>query len=355
MPVHSTAVRFEGQDLYVGIDVHRTRWAVSVRMTGLTLKGFSMNPAPDELVRLLHRSWPGATCHLVYEAGFCGFWIQRAFAHLGVDCIVINPADVPTAHKEHTGKRDAIDAAKLARELESGSLTPLYIPEEASQHLRSLCRFSTRVVQQMTRTKNRIKGLLYYNGIALPRHSSQWPARFIAQLRALPVDQGPGRATLHLMLDELEEHRRRRTATLQALRAAARSGPAATILPLLLSVPGIGRMTGMMIDTELIDSRRVRTFDHLTALVGLIPSVYASGDTERVRGVTPGRNAQLQDALIEAAWVAVRHDPVLLLTFQRLSQRMKTQQAIIRIAATLLHRIRHVWLQEVPSVTAVIE
>ncbi len=120
-------------------------------------------------------------------------------------------------------------------------------------------------------------------------------------------------------------------------------------------MPGLGRITGMMIYTELIDIRRFRTFDHLKAFVGLIPSVYASGDTERVRGLTPRRNAQLKYALIEAAWVAVRHDPVLLITFQRLSQRMKKQQAIIRIAAKLLNRLRHVWLQEVPYVTAVIE
>ena len=263
MPVHSTAVRFEEQHLYVGIDVHRKRWAVSVRMTGLTLKGFSMNPAPDELARILHRSWPGATCHLVYEAGFCGFWIQRAFARLGLDCIVINPADVPTAHKERTGKRDAVDAAKLARELESGSLTPIYVPDESDQHLRSLCRYSTRVAQQMTRTKNRIKGLIYFNGIALPKHSSQWPARFMAQLRTLPVDQGPGRMTLHLMLDELEEHRRRRTTIVNALRVAARTGPAAPILRRLLSVPGIGLITGMTIYAELIDMRRFRTLDQL--------------------------------------------------------------------------------------------
>ena len=189
----------------------------------------------------------------------------------------------------------------------------------------------------------------------LPRHTSQWSARFLAQLRTLPVDHGPGRVTLHLMLDELEDHRRRRTTILKELRVAARTGPAAAVLPLLLSVPGIGRITGMMIYTELMDIHRFRTFDHLKAFVGLVPAVSASGDTERTRGLTPRRNAHLKYALIEAAWVAVRHDPALLISFQRLSHRMKKQQAIIRIAVKLLNRIRHVWRHEVPYVPAVIE
>ena len=142
---------------------------------------------------------------------------------------------------------------------------------------------------------------------------------------------------------------------LKALRVASRTGPAAPILQRLLSVPGIGLITGMMIYTELIDMGRFRTLDQLKSFAGLVPSVYASGETERVGGLTPRRSAQLKYALIESAWVAVRHDPVLLIKFQQLSLRMKKQQAIIRIAAKLLNRIRHVWLHEVPYVPAVIE
>jgi len=42
----------------------------------------------------------------------------------------------------------------------------------------------------------------------------------------------------------------------------------------------------------------------------------------------------------------IRKDPALLLCFNQFCQRMKKQEAIIRIAKKLLNRIRHVWKNE---------
>jgi len=106
--------------------------------------------------------FPDGVYHLVYEVGFCGFWICRRFSELGLDCIVVNPADIPTAHKEKDRKTDPLDAAKLARELENGNLIPLHVPSESEQNLRSLCRLYRTTVQSNTRVKNRIKAHLAF-------------------------------------------------------------------------------------------------------------------------------------------------------------------------------------------------
>lgn len=50
--------------------------------------------------------------------------------------------------------------------------------------------------------------------------------------------------------------------------------------------------------------------------------------------------------MIEVAWTAVKKDPAMTLKFNELTKRMKSQNAIIRIAKKLLRRIRHVWLQQ---------
>ena len=63
----------------------------------------------------------------------------------------------------------------------------------------------------------------------------------------------------------------------------------------------------------------------------------------------------LRYLIIEAAWVAVRKDPALLLAYNQLLRRMKSQDAIIRIAKKLLNRIYHVWKNETYYVTAVVE
>ena len=155
--VKDTAISFQGQHFYVGIDVHKKRWLLTVRQNGIRLRNESIDPSPEVVQRYLLNHFPGGTFHIVYEAGFCGFWICRRFRELGIDCIVVNPADVPTTNKEKDRKTDPVDSNKLARELESGSLRGIYIPEQVDQHLRSLCRLYRRQVQNTTRVKNRIK------------------------------------------------------------------------------------------------------------------------------------------------------------------------------------------------------
>lgn len=91
---------FKGQVIFVGIDVHKKQWTVTVRHRGQVQKTFMMNPDPEKLAEYLKRNYPDTEYHSVYEAGFSGFEAHRALCRLGVQNIVINPADVPTSGKE---------------------------------------------------------------------------------------------------------------------------------------------------------------------------------------------------------------------------------------------------------------
>ena len=153
----NTNNHFKGQSFFIGIDVHKKNWTVTIRSNGLELRTFSMNPSPNELYNHMKRNYPGGSYYSVYEAGFSGFNAHRSLGKLGFKNIVINPADVPTKHKEKSGKRDKIDSRKLCRELENGSLDPIYVPNESIQQLRSLNRLRLQTVASQCRTKNRIK------------------------------------------------------------------------------------------------------------------------------------------------------------------------------------------------------
>jgi transposase len=337
-------VNFEGQHFYVGIDVHKKSWKVNIRNCGISLKFFSIDPSPEMFYRHLKKNYPGGTYHIVYEAGFSGFWIQRQFSELGIHCIVVNPADVPTSHKEKDRKSDVVDAYKLARELEKGELKPIYVPEESQQHLRSLCRLYGCITQNSTRTKNRIKGLLAYNGISVPHHSSHWSAAFIDGLRNIPLDKGPARDYLTFCLDELLEHRARKLKVLKKLRSYVSTTQSYNTIKYIRSIHGIGFITAITLFTEITDMKRFPSFDKLKAFVGLIPSCHSSGEKDVTGSLSPRKNPHLRYVLIEAAWVAVGKDPVLLAAYHKLIARMKKQDAIIRIAAKLLCHIRYVWL-----------
>ena len=68
----------------------------------------------------------------MYEAGFCGFWIHERLTALGIDNIVVNPADVPTKSSEKLRKSDAVDSGKLARSLRANELKGIYTPDSVS-------------------------------------------------------------------------------------------------------------------------------------------------------------------------------------------------------------------------------
>jgi transposase len=353
--IKDTGISFKGQEFYVGIDVHKKRWSVTIRNNGLRLKTWSMDPSPEMLKVYLETHYAEGTFHLVYEVGFTGFWICRRLKELGLDCMVVNPADIPTGHKEKDRKTDPVDSNKLARELENGNLEPLYVPLEKDQYLRSLCRLYRRVVQNNTRVKNRIKGHLDYNGIKVPHQSSYWSGDLIKYLYDLPLDNGPAKGYLRLCLEELEEHRQRLVDILKELRHWIHERGEERIIRNLKSVPGIGFKTAMVVYTEIIDIHRFRTLDHLKSYAGLVPSTWSSGETDRVRGLTNRRNSQLKYVLIEAAWVSIRQDPVLLQSYHKLTLRMTKQEAIVRIASKLLNRIKYVWKNDTPYVVGVVE
>ena len=158
----SKELNFRGQNIYIGIDVHLKSWSVAVLSENVVLKKFSQNPDPEALLKFLVTNYPGANYHSVYEAGFCGFWIHNALLELGINNIVVNPADVPTMTKEKLRKTDAVDCGKLARGLRAGDLKGIYVPAKERLEIRSLIRLRSSIVKDITREKNRIKAIFLW-------------------------------------------------------------------------------------------------------------------------------------------------------------------------------------------------
>jgi len=131
---------FRNQIIFIGIDVHKKSWTITIHIAGQQIRTFSMNPNPEERSRYLKKNYPGGIYQSVYEAGFCGYWIDRQLQALGIKNIIVNSADVPTSNKEKTRKTDSIDSRKLARELSGENLCCIYTPTEDDDAERVLNR-----------------------------------------------------------------------------------------------------------------------------------------------------------------------------------------------------------------------
>ncbi|MGV8134785.1 MAG: hypothetical protein AB2L20_06200 [Mangrovibacterium sp.] len=62
-------LNFEGQNIYMGFDVHLKSWQVTLMSEAMTLKTFVMPPQPEVLSNYLHVNFPKATYYSAYEAG----------------------------------------------------------------------------------------------------------------------------------------------------------------------------------------------------------------------------------------------------------------------------------------------
>jgi transposase len=132
------------------------------------------------------------------------------------------------------------------------------------------------------------------------------------------------------------------------IRALAQADTYCEQVTLIRTVPGVSLLSAMTLLTEIITIDRFDDLDHFASYVGLVPGERSTGGTQVVTGITRRQNKALRAMLVECAWVAVRHDPALMMTFGKLSGRMPKQQAIIRIAHKLLNRIRTVLKNRVP-------
>lgn len=354
---HINKLDFSGQSIYVGLDVHKKSWSVSIFSEQCEHKTFTQPPEADKLVHYLKHNFPEAAYHAVYEAGFSGFWAHEQLHEKGVNCIVVNPADVPTTNKERTTKRDRTDCRKLARSLRSGELEGIYVPARPKLEDRSLVRTRQSMVRKQTRCKNQIKALLYFYGINLPEEvvDSHWSQKFLHWLESLRMKRASGDMALKAHLDELQHLKRIIASLNRAIILLSREPEYRHRVRLLKTVPGISTLAAMIFLTELGELARFASLDKLASYVGLIPDVESSGDTEQIKNLTRRRNPQLRALLIEAAWVAARKDPVLFLAFNNYCQRMKKTRAVVKIARKLLNRMRYVLKNQAAYVPAVVQ
>lgn len=348
---------FSGHTIFCGLDVHKSSWRINIRDKDFELEDYSGDPCAENLYKHLRSRYPGAKYKIAYEAGFCGFGIERSLSkYEDVECIVVNAADVPTSDKDKKRKTDKIDARKIGRELCKGSLAGIYIPDPVMEHGRSLVRQRTRLVQDQTRCKNRIWHLLMFSGLKLDAEKPKqyWSKRFIESLRKLPLRDDGLQQSLEIAVDEYLAVRvlvLKATIYIRQLSVQSSFQP---VQKLLRSIPGIGLINAMVTHTEIMDMKRYPTLDAVCDAAGIVPDTEDSGDTKKEKGITHRCNHYLRPAIVESSWTIIRKDPAMLMKYKQYCQRMAENKAIIKIAKHLLSRIRYVWLQQKEYVTGVV-
>ena len=351
-------ISFKGQNIYIGIDVHFKSWVITIMIGTIVYKTFSQNPDAKELSKYLQNNFPDGNYYSVYEAGFCGFSVHRSLEDNGIKNIIVNPADIPTTDKEKRQKEDKRDSRKLSRALQNGELIGIHIFTKEVEELRSLVRYRKTIVKELIRHKNRIKSILKLQGVIIPIElniaSKYWSAIFIKWLKTIESSTPQGTMVLKETIDTAEFLRVKLLKVNRQFRLLSTNSPYAERISLLRTIPGIGLIVALTLISELETISRFKNLDRLCSYIGLIPSTFSSGEKEIVGNITRRSNKPLRSSIVEAAWVAIRHDPALMLKYNELRSRMESNESIIRIAKKLLNRIRYVLKNKQEYVNAVV-
>ena len=343
MPTQMNKLNFEGQNIYAGFDVHLKSWKVTILSEEMMLKTFTMPPKPEVLSDYLLKSYPGASYYSAYEAGFSGLWAHYQLCELGINNIVVNPADVPGTQKDKLQKEDKRDSRKIAYALRNGNLTPIYTPSESTLNDRSLVRSRKTLVNDMIRFKNRIKAMLNFYGISMPEEfansRTHWNRRFMLWLESIHMKEPSGEMALKHQINEALYMKELLKSILLDIKHLSETDKYREKVKLLRSIPGIALLTAITLLTEIEDINRFPNSERFASFIGLIPMTKSSGEKQKVGELTFRAHDFLRSIIIESSWVGVHRDPALLMAYQKLIKRMEPNNAIIRIAKKLSNRI----------------
>lgn len=330
--------------LYVGIDVHKRQWSVSIFASSIHHKTFSQPPEPVALQSYLEKYFKTYEVICAYEACKFGFWIHKELSSFGYKCLVVNPADIPTTNKESSEKTDPIDSRKIARALQGGLLRGIHVPDSSTLGERQLFRYRKKLWSDLVRVKNRIKDKLLFNGIRIPPEfdNPYWSKSFLLWLTKVKYESTHTRMTLDYLLEQYEMIYRHFLKVSIEVRKLHKLAKYKEDAKRLRSIPGIGPLTSVQLLIEIEDINRFRNFNHFNGYLGLKPMVHSSGENDRKGYMTYRSNHALRSSLVECAWTAVQRDPVMLGCYEELIKKHSKKRAIVKIARKLASRVYHV-------------
>src|SRR6202046_1739095 len=327
---------FTGQDFYIGLDVHKQSWYVTIRSLGIEVGHFTQGPDAAALHQYLQRNFPGGQYHSAYEAGFCGTGAHEQLCKAGIDNIIVHAADVPSTDKQKKNKTDLHDSRAIADHLERGNLHGIYVLSQEQQELRSLFRLRECKVKDTTRANNRLKSFLMYYGIMIPEAVSKrgdLTGRALAWLD-IELQSAAGTIVLQEYIAELKYQRKQLFELTKMLREQVMVHDKQTYTN-LISIPGMGCITAIGIMTEIGDFRRFDDPDEYASHLGMCPWEDSSGDCIKTKGMQPRCNSHLRPLLIEASWHAIRKSRNLFAYYSKHAGGKNGKKAIVKVARKL--------------------
>jgi transposase len=326
-PHAPAAIRIDLGAIFVSMELSKSTWLVTSlspgtgeRMSKHVVRAGDVAGLMERFAQLRSKAQM-RTGHefgfiVIQEAGLDGFWIHRVLEREGIESYVVDPASIATSRRRRRAKTDKIDGEALVRALlaykrgEPRVCAMVRPPSVEEEDRRRICRERQVLIGERTQHINRIKGLLFAQGI-----TGYEPLRLSRREKLDELRTGDGRVLAAHVRSQLERELDRLELIIAQIKAvedqratllAAQSvnAPAA----MLLKIRGIGPEFATILYSEGL----FRHFDNrrqLAAYAGLAPTPWQSGSVRQEQGVSKAGNARLRTTMVELSWLWVRYQP----------------------------------------------
>lgn len=289
-----------------------------------------------------------------YEAGRDGFWIHRYLTSTGIRNVVVDSSSIEVNRRQRRAKSDRLDADKLLSMLirweqgEQRVWSVVHVPSEQDEDRRRLHRELQILKGEHTRHNNRIKALLINVGIRLEQVSKGLPEH-LKRMRQWDGQPLPAYLQQQLLREfermQLVNQQIRKLEIERARLIRHGEGKELEMVRRLLEIRGLGGNSSWLFVMELFGWRTFSNRRQLAGAVGLAPTPYSSGGSEREQGITKSGNCRLRTMAIEIAWGWLRFQPHSELTqwYQRRFGRGGKRQRRVGIVALARKLMIVIW------------
>ncbi|MEJ5019352.1 MULTISPECIES: IS110 family RNA-guided transposase [Ochrobactrum] len=262
---------------------------------------------------------------VIQEAGLDGFWIDRRLCQEDwIESHIVDAASIAVSRRRRRVKTDRLDGETLVRTLlaykrgEPRVCSMVRAPTREQEDRRRICRERKTLVCERTLHINRVKGLLFSQGI-----TGYEPLRSDRRKKLEALKTGDGCPLpphlkaqisreldrLELLLEQIKSVERERDALVAEKKTSTPASPAA----MLLEIKGIGPEFAVNLYSEGL-FRHFSNRRQLAAYAGLSPTPWRSGSIDREQGVSKAGNPRLRTTMVQLAWLWLRHQPQSALT-----------------------------------------